>query len=66
MFARCRLGTTTPEQEKALVASLIAQTPLGRIGQPEETAAVALFLASDDSSFMTGAEVFVDGGAAQV
>lgn len=56
----------TPEQEKALVASLIAQTPLGRIGQPEETAAVALFLASDDSSFMTGAEVFVDGGAAQV
>jgi NAD(P)-dependent dehydrogenase (short-subunit alcohol dehydrogenase family) len=56
----------TPEQEKALVASLIAQTPLGRIGQPEETAAVALFLASDDSSFMTGAEVFVDGGSAQV
>ncbi len=57
---------STPEEEKALVAGLIAQTPLGRLGQPEETAAVALFLASDDSSFMTGAEVFVDGGAAQV
>ncbi len=57
---------TTPEEEKALVAGLVAQTPIGRLGQPEEIAAVALFLASDDSSFMTGAEVFVDGGAAQV
>ncbi|MFC7557590.1 SDR family NAD(P)-dependent oxidoreductase [Pseudoroseomonas wenyumeiae] len=56
----------SPEQEKALVAGLAAQTPLGRIGQPEETASVALFLASEDSSFMTGAEVFVDGGMAQV
>jgi NAD(P)-dependent dehydrogenase (short-subunit alcohol dehydrogenase family) len=33
---------------------------------PDETAAVALFLASDDSSFMTGSEVFVDGGLAQI
>lgn len=57
---------SSPEQEKALVAGLAAQTPLGRIGQPEETASVALFLASEDSSFMTGAEVFVDGGMAQV
>lgn len=48
------------------VAGIVAQTPLGRLGEPDETAAVALFLASDDSSFMTGAEVFVDGGAAQV
>jgi NAD(P)-dependent dehydrogenase (short-subunit alcohol dehydrogenase family) len=44
----------------------IAQTPLGRIGRPEETAAVALFLASDDSSYMTGSAVFVDGGMAQI
>ena len=57
---------SSPEEENALVAGLTAQTPLGRIGQPEETAAVALFLASEDSSFMTGAEVFVDGGMAQV
>ena len=56
----------SPEEETALVAALTAQTPLGRIGQPEETAAVALFLASEDSSFMTGSEVFVDGGMAQV
>ena len=43
-----------------------ASTPLGRIGEPSETGAVAAFLASDDSSFMTGGEVFVDGGFAQV
>lgn len=68
-------GTETPGlldlfgasgQSEALLAGLVAQTPLGRIGRPEETAAVALFLASDESSFMTGSEVFVDGGMAQV
>ncbi|MHA0914341.1 SDR family NAD(P)-dependent oxidoreductase [Kosakonia cowanii] len=67
-------GTETPGlldlfgasgQSEALLAGLAAQTPLGRIGRPEETAAVALFLASDESSFMTGSEVFVDGGMAQ-
>ncbi|HXU99725.1 MAG TPA: SDR family oxidoreductase [Caulobacteraceae bacterium] len=55
----------TGMQEK-LVAGLIAEIPLGRLGNPDETAAVALFLASDDSSFMTGSEVFVDGGQAQI
>ena len=50
----------------ALVAGLIAQTALGRMGDSDEVAAVALFLASDDSSFMTGSEVFVDGGQAQI
>lgn len=43
-----------------------ASTALGRIGEPSETGAVAAFLASSDSSFMTGGEVFVDGGLAQV
>lgn len=41
-------------------------TPLGRLGDPSETASAALFLASDDSSFVTGSELFVDGGSAQV
>lgn len=43
-----------------------AGTPLGRVGEPAETGAVAAFLASSDSSFMTGGEVFVDGGMAQI
>lgn len=43
-----------------------ATTVLGRVGDPAETGAVAAFLASADSSFMTGGEVFVDGGLAQV
>lgn len=51
--------------EDAMVA-LGATTPLGRMGDPSETGAVAAFLASSDSSFMTGGEVFVDGGLAQV
>jgi NAD(P)-dependent dehydrogenase (short-subunit alcohol dehydrogenase family) len=51
--------------QKDAVPSLIPETTLGRIGRPEEVA-VGLFLASDDSSFMTGSEVFVDGGVAQV
>jgi NAD(P)-dependent dehydrogenase (short-subunit alcohol dehydrogenase family) len=59
-------GLARSGQQEALIAGLIAQTPLGRMGRPEETAAVALFLASDDSSFMTGSEVFVDGGRAQI
>jgi NAD(P)-dependent dehydrogenase (short-subunit alcohol dehydrogenase family) len=51
--------------EEALT-TLGAATPLGRVGEPSETGAVAAFLASSDSSFMTGSEVFVDGGLAQV
>jgi len=54
------------EAREGLFNALKAQVPLGRLADPAETAAVALFLASDDSSFMTGSEVFVDGGAAQV
>jgi len=47
-------------------AKLGELTPMGRIGDPNETGAVAAFLASSDSSFMTGSEVFVDGGFAQI
>ena len=53
-------------QLDAMIGALKMQTPLGRIADPNETAAVALFLASDESSFMTGSKVFVDGGLAQV
>lgn len=48
------------------MAALGASTVLGRMGDVSETGAVAAFLASSDSSFMTGGEVFVDGGRAQV
>ncbi|PZP62478.1 glucose 1-dehydrogenase [Pseudoxanthomonas sp. X-1] len=56
---------STTGQQDAIMESMTAQLPLGRIGRVEEVAATALFLASDESSFMTGSEVFVDGGFAQ-
>jgi NAD(P)-dependent dehydrogenase (short-subunit alcohol dehydrogenase family) len=59
-------GLARTGQQDALIAGLIAQTPLGRMGKPDEIAAAALLLASDDSSFMTGSELCVDGGYAQV
>lgn len=48
-----------------LVRSLGAAVPLGRAGRPEEVASAVLFLASDQSSFVTGSELFVDGGEEQ-
>jgi cyclopentanol dehydrogenase len=42
---------------------VIAQIPLKRLGKPEEVANVILFLASDESSYITGSEILVDGGA---
>ena len=56
----------TEEQAQQMKASLVAGIPLGRLGAPEEVAKAAVFLATDDSSFTTGAELFVDGGMAQV
>ncbi|MCZ4514739.1 SDR family oxidoreductase [Streptomyces sp. ActVer] len=44
------------------LAAMLDGTPLGRLGTPEEVAATVAFLASDDASFMTGSELYVDGG----
>ena len=48
--------------DEATAKEVLARTPVGRFGQPEEIAAVVLFLASEDSSFMLGEEILVDGG----
>ncbi len=57
---------TDPVQQQALLASLAQQIPMGRVGQPDEIAKAAVFLASDDASFVTGIELFVDGGMRQI
>lgn len=56
----------TPEQAEGFYADFATKTPLGRNGDPSEIASVATFLASADSSFITGVELHVDGGYAQV
>ena len=53
----------TGEQRRKMIASSV---PLGRLGTPDEIAKAVVFLASDDSSYVTGTEMFVDGGMAQV
>lgn len=53
------------EQAKQFMQQVIAAVPMGRIGQPEEVAAAVSFLASDESSFVNGGELFTDGGMRQ-
>jgi NAD(P)-dependent dehydrogenase (short-subunit alcohol dehydrogenase family) len=55
-----------PTQAQRLLDQLAGNVPLGRLGQPDEIANAVLFLASDQASFVTGTELFVDGGEAQL
>lgn len=54
------------DQIKQFEADAAAITPLGRSGKPDEIATVVLFLASDESSYVNGVELFADGGSAQI
>ena len=56
------LGMTEDQFKKTIVSAI----PMGRMGSPDEIAKAATFLASDDSSYVTGIELCVDGGQAQV
>ena len=61
--------TETPaigQQPADAMARMLSTIPMGRMGKADEIAKAALFLASDDSSFVTGIELFVDGGRAQI
>jgi len=58
--------TKSEEEQKAVKAQFASGVPLGRMGQPDEIGKAALFLASDDASYVAGAELFVDGGTGQV
>jgi NAD(P)-dependent dehydrogenase (short-subunit alcohol dehydrogenase family) len=60
-----RIAQSGPEG-KQMLDSIVNRVPMGRFGTPDEIAKAAVFLASDDSTFVTGTELFVDGGAAQV
>jgi NAD(P)-dependent dehydrogenase (short-subunit alcohol dehydrogenase family) len=58
------VGTSTVGQQR--MTNLAKAVPVGRTGHPDEIAKAVLFLASDDSSYITGTELFVDGGLGQV
>ena len=56
-------SSETGQQRLKMLSSVV---PMGRLGRPEEIAKAVVFLASDDASYITGAELFVDGGFAQI
>jgi NAD(P)-dependent dehydrogenase (short-subunit alcohol dehydrogenase family) len=59
-------GLVPPEHKDGLFAHLASSVPMGRLGEPAEIAKAVAFLASSDSSFVNGIELFVDGGTAQI
>jgi glucose 1-dehydrogenase len=48
--------------DKSAMARVMSRTPMGRVGEPSEIASIAVFLASDDSSYVTGQTIYADGG----
>ncbi len=52
----------TVATDKAAMNKILSRTPMGRVGEPDEVASVAVFLASDDSSYITGQTIYPDGG----
>jgi NAD(P)-dependent dehydrogenase (short-subunit alcohol dehydrogenase family) len=68
LASRISLGglVQSEQQGEQLRKKLVTTVPLGRMGSPDEVAKVVSFLASDESSFVTGTEIFVDGGQAQI
>ena len=62
-FGELIASSETGQQRLKMLSSAV---PMGRLGKPEEIAKAVVFLASDDASFITGVELFVDGAIAQV
>jgi NAD(P)-dependent dehydrogenase (short-subunit alcohol dehydrogenase family) len=60
------MNRTTDERQKQLIKNFLSTIPLERMGTPDEVAKAVAFLASDDSSYITGIELFVDGGVTQI
>src|SRR5262249_17090615 len=61
-FVESYLRRSFPGQEDAVRQTLHARQPTGRMGQPDEIAAAALYLASDEAAFVTGSALVIDGG----
>lgn len=59
-------GLVPEEQRQGLFDALAAEVPMGRLGEPEEVGKTVAFLASDEASFINAAEIYVDGGLAQI